>query len=957
LFVNNADASSYYVRTDGHDSNCNGTADVADADTATANCAWLTVQKAINPTGGIPTTSGVGNTLYTKNGTYTGTNWNLTPRGNGDILTIEGYNVSPGDGASVDLSSNKPVIRTTSATDAVYIGFATAPTSGTTTLRNINFTPTNLSGSNAVIKWGNTAGANSPNLDLNLDFVTVVATSTVGTISGTSPTTPIRNLSVTNSNFSALTARAGIATTGWKNVTVSSSTITSVQTSAGGSLLTILGSLTDLTIINNIFTGYDIVTTASATSGHYANISNNTFYSTVSAITIPSYFSQVVIDNNQIYPNWTNYGGYVIQLGLACSTPHVDWCANQISNVFVRGNLISKTGTTNSSEHLLYIAPAVTNAELHNNKFINVAGGGYGVVIKGDNVNFNHNIVVSGLPLYIVGSRNSYFTNNSVYSNTVNSSAVALGITASGYQAPYNNIVINNIVHGGLGQYALINDGGNTTTGIVDSSMTRVNFSEANWTNASLTITANNQFSGYTNVLGNYVVITGGTGVILGQYIISSATANTLVLVASNDINGANGDISDSSISGYIDVEKGQNNFNNNNYVIGTSAIGKLRSSVGDPGVSPDLSTLRSRWAIISPNFSSNDSNSTSSDPLFINLGSNNLNIQPLSPDIDSGTSSTLTSTTTDYLGNPIYGTPDIGAYEYQPPFTIGTSLVDPTGNIRIYGDGKYRYTTATSSTMSANLSATPAETWTYQASTTRPEWLNISSITWGSTKQWTASSTTATTTIYTVGDLTPNSTYTITLDNLVTNTITGSSCSDNICIANSEGKIIFTYTGGYSAHTFTVSPYTAPAPTPIPQSVSSGSSARSRISNLISLGLYSQAEQIAKQYNLPLPSNIPTKTPTSSLQTTFTRNLKQGMIGNDVKTLQQFLNSKGFIVSKTGSGSPNKETSYFGPATKAALMKFQLFYKKEILDPQGLAVPTGYFGEGTRRVINNSVK
>jgi hypothetical protein len=103
-----------------------------------------------------------------------------------------------------------------------------------------------------------------------------------------------------------------------------------------------------------------------------------------------------------------------------------------------------------------------------------------------------------------------------------------------------------------------------------------------------------------------------------------------------------------------------------------------------------------------------------------------------LSPAIDAGTTtSTMTSPTTDFAGHPIYGTPDIGAFEYQPPFTIGTSLVDPTGNIRIYGDGKYRYTTATSSTMLADCFVAPPEgTWTYAASTTRPEWLNISSIT-----------------------------------------------------------------------------------------------------------------------------------------------------------------------------------------------------------------------------------
>jgi len=67
-------------------------------------------------------------------------------------------------------------------------------------------------------------------------------------------------------------------------------------------------------------------------------------------------------------------------------------------------------------------------------------------------------------------------------------------------------------------------------------------------------------------------------------------------------------------------------------------------------------------------------------------------------------------------LGNPLYGTPDIGAYEYQPPYTITTQKPEYTGNIRIYGDGKYRYLTATTSSVTAPLSVVPAETWIYAA-------------------------------------------------------------------------------------------------------------------------------------------------------------------------------------------------------------------------------------------------
>jgi peptidoglycan hydrolase-like protein with peptidoglycan-binding domain len=88
-----------------------------------------------------------------------------------------------------------------------------------------------------------------------------------------------------------------------------------------------------------------------------------------------------------------------------------------------------------------------------------------------------------------------------------------------------------------------------------------------------------------------------------------------------------------------------------------------------------------------------------------------------------------------------------------------------------------------------------------------------------------------------------------------------------------------------------------------------------------------------------------------------FTRNIQIGMTGNDVKELQIFLNSQGFTVAKNGAGSPGHETAYFGPATKTALMKFQLTYKKDILTPQGLTAPTGFFGAATMKAVNKLMK
>lgn len=81
----------------------------------------------------------------------------------------------------------------------------------------------------------------------------------------------------------------------------------------------------------------------------------------------------------------------------------------------------------------------------------------------------------------------------------------------------------------------------------------------------------------------------------------------------------------------------------------------------------------------------------------------------------------------------------------------------------------------------------------------------------------------------------------------------------------------------------------------------------------------------------------------TSSVGTTtaFTRDLKLGMTGDDVRLLQQFLNSNGFPLAESGIGSKGQESTYFGRMTRDALIKFQ---KSKSVTPS-----VGYFGSITR--------
>ena len=90
--------------------------------------------------------------------------------------------------------------------------------------------------------------------------------------------------------------------------------------------------------------------------------------------------------------------------------------------------------------------------------------------------------------------------------------------------------------------------------------------------------------------------------------------------------------------------------------------------------------------------------------------------------------------------------------------------------------------------------------------------------------------------------------------------------------------------------------------------------------------------------------STVSAAVPASAPIAIPTRDLELGATGEDVRALQKFLNSKGFTVATTGSGSPGRETPNFGPATERALVLFQKAHK--------ITPAVGYFGPKTRATI-----
>ena len=116
---------------------------------------------------------------------------------------------------------------------------------------------------------------------------------------------------------------------------------------------------------------------------------------------------------------------------------------------------------------------------------------------------------------------------------------------------------------------------------------------------------------------------------------------------------------------------------------------------------------------------------------------------------------------------------------------------------------------------------------------------------------------------------------------------------------------------------------------------------------------LQAQIAALMAQIN-SLNAQVAATTGSGSCAYTFATNLKVGSKGTDVMNLQKVLNmSADTQVSASGAGSPGKETSTFGPATKGAVIKFQNKYKSDILTPVGLTSGTGNVGASTRAKLN----
>ena len=144
------------------------------------------------------------------------------------------------------------------------------------------------------------------------------------------------------------------------------------------------------------------------------------------------------------------------------------------------------------------------------------------------------------------------------------------------------------------------------------------------------------------------------------------------------------------------------------------------------------------------------------------------------------------------------------------------------------------------------------------------------------------------------------------------------------------------------------------------------------RVENLLERGNIRRAEELMRRYPhlfpnqqqaaVALSTSAATTTATETLIATtttassacwsgpVTRVLKAGSEGEDVRSLQRFLNCAGFPLAVTGAGSPQNESTLFSVKTFNALVKFQEHYAAEILTPLNLTKGSGIFGELSKK-------
>ena len=305
------------------------------------------------------------------------------------------------------------------------------------------------------------------------------------------------------------------------------------------------------------------------------------------------------------------------------------------------------------------------------------------------------------------------------------------------------------------------------------------------------------------------------------------------------------------------------------------------------------------------------DVHSKNLDPSFVSITNRNYSLISNSANIDAGTNIGIFGVT-DFIGNavPFGSNPDIGSYEYTMSPTA-TPVASPTPSIPISagsvngGGGSVTVNSGGGSTGGSSLSGLSQRLQNKSC---------VSATVFYRTLKFGSIGT----------DVKELQIFLNSNGYLVSKSGFGSKGNETTYFGQATMKALAQFQSQYSIY---------------PSTGNFDVATLSKINSMIS--------------NSCITNEIATTTSRLPQSYMFTRSLKLGSTGTDVKYLQIFLNDNGYIVSLTGPGSKGNESTYFGPATAKALTKYQEYYAKDILTPSGLMKGTGYFGPSTMKKVN----
>jgi len=552
-------------------------------------------------------------TLFVKSGNYGGASYSLNSFPDATVLTIEGYAVTPGDGASADLGDSRPLLASTDATWCLYRSTGTWAGSSLT-LRNLRFAPTALS-NQAIIRWGSTTDT-GPDAPLTAEFCEfrVPATSNVGAISYRTVGSVTSTRAVTfrdctiigHAGAGPLIVLREVGAVTLHNVDVSGGT------AAGGDFVALLDTCTGIDIrgcaVGTI--GGAFVNTANpATIGLTSILLDGNSGTGTNFLHCQSGTAggdTLVVTNN----NWTG-DGYGISIGASYTNVAI---TGYWRNAIISGNTMVRIGTAGG--HALMLGLNVLGADVFGNTFKGLDGSGtseFGAVIKGSGVHFHHNYCWGRYALYVTSGTYNRIVHNSCYGT--NGYAFAWSANA------------NTTYRGGTGSNAATN--GTATVTVTGSDLSKVRVGDTVQIVGRTDGIDGTEFFAILAVddSADTITVSPSPGTATGQTWYAYAPLPMDMIVVDNIFDGSGGAF---AAVGAPDGMHNRIRMDNNLLVAGRSALASLL------GAKADLAAVRAVWATAPWADSSayNDVHSIAADPRFMGAATGNLALSRISPAI-----------------------------------------------------------------------------------------------------------------------------------------------------------------------------------------------------------------------------------------------------------------------------------------------------------------------------------